>query len=345
MKVSLVCDPKSEVSVNETRKILKLLKKNGFEAVPDTTLKGVCSNAKPIEKADSEMVIATGDAGTILRTFSRLSKKEIPVLGVNTGSVGFLTEIEPYQFRKVVDRIKNKEYSIERRNRISAKINSKCIAPALNELGIFSKKAASLMRYTLKIDDELVWRDGADGVIISTPTGSTGHSMSAGGPILAPKSGTMLITPVTSINQSSRPVVLSNASKIAIDNISCGTGCELIIDGQARFKLNESVVLIEKAEKDALFVRFGEEKFSSLTGKLKKKINIYEKDIESLPPSAKFLFKLLNYEGTLTQKEIIDESSLPSRTVRHALNILLNKELIAKRASLRDTRQDLYSVK
>ena len=117
----------------------------------------------------------------------------------------------------------------------------------------------------------------------------------------------------------------------------------MIIDGRYRVPIEDNFVQIRKSKHDALFVRLTKKKFSFLSERLGKKAQIYE-DIENIPPSSKFILKILEYEGPLTQKQIVEKTMLPPRTVRYALNILLEKGLIVKKASLRDTRQYVYSL-
>lgn len=346
MIASVVCNPANKQSVLETNKILKILHQNKIEVIADKTLSEFDMKTEDVEKSKCDIVIVVGDDSTILRTFQRLSKKEIPLLGINTGDVGFLAEIEPASFARVAELLKDGTYTIEKRKRLEVSADGASAPYALNEIAIFPQASATTARYTLKIDDEFVFRDGSDGVLVSTPTGSTGYSLSAGSPIVAPSANVTIITPVNSINPSTKPIVVSEECRINIENITSSSGCEMIIDGQARIKLPSDSVQIKKAPLDAVFVRFDSGKFSKITGKLKKKIEVYEQNLSDLPPSSKFIYKTLQYEGELlTQKELIDLTNLPDRTVRYALQILLKKNLIVKRTSLRDTRQDLYSIK
>jgi NAD+ kinase len=111
-----------------------------------------------------------------------------------------------------------------------------------------------------------------------------------------------------------------------------------------RTRVDGSPVTIRKSDNDALFVKFDEEKVAALRGKLMKKAEITEDLIHDLPPSAKLVLKMLEYQGQLTQKQIIEETMLPPRTVRYALSLLLSEGLIKKRVSLRDSRQALYAM-
>lgn len=345
MKTCLVSNPRHKEWISDIKEIHKLLEKNNIEVVPDTSVGHVFRKTSPLEKIDPDIVIVVGGDGTFLRTFIRLSTREIPVLTINAGGVGFLAEVDSSKFAHYVKRLRDEDYFIERRKRLMIEIDGEESPCALNEISIFPLTSATLMRYTLKINDEVVWRDGADGVIVSTPTGSTGHALSAGGVIVSPDADCLIITPVSSIKTSTRPLVVSDMSLVHIHNIFSKEKCEYVLDGQIRKKLKVDRVHIRKAEKDALFIKFSRDKYSKLTGKLKKRIIIYEENIQNLSPSEKFLLKILQYEDIMTQKELIEESKLPERTVRRAIQQLLKRNLITKIPSVRDTRQDLYKIR
>lgn len=343
--VCVVRDSEDDASKDKIRELVRLMEKSRIAVTGDTTMKGFRLKKAPVEESDADLVVVFGGDRTILRTFQRLRYKATPVLGVNTAGFSFLTEIDARQFGKYVDRLWSGDYTVEDRQRVIAKVKGKKIPPALNEVAVFPVRSGTLMRYSLRVDSELVWRDGADGLVIASPTGSTGHSMSAGGPMVAPHTDAIIITPVTSTSASTHPLIVDSESRVNIETISAVGGCELVIDGQTRVRLEADHVTVQRAKNNARFVRFEKGKISRVTGRLKRRVDVFDQDIERLPPSAKFIYKLLQYEKELTQKEIIKESGLPDRTVRHSLNILVKEGMISRRTSLRDTRQDFYRVK
>ncbi|MCD6368031.1 MAG: NAD(+)/NADH kinase [Candidatus Aenigmarchaeota archaeon] len=150
------------------KRVESLLKKYNVEYTIKNKLKNI----------NCDILLVIGDDRTILDTFLEL-KKEVPVLGIGTGGSHFLAEIEAENFEPYLKRILKNKYWIEKRMRLKAKVNGKELPPALNEVVVSSSKPGVFLRYSLKINDQLVWRDSGDGVIISTPTGSTSYAMSA----------------------------------------------------------------------------------------------------------------------------------------------------------------------
>jgi NAD+ kinase len=345
MKFGIVCDIDDKLALESTENIIEILKarKHIFElekGLPE--LLKLKTEGISAEQMTSNIVLAVGSDSTVLRAFRELGKNKIPVLGVNCGTLGFLTEIDVKNFEEALKKIEKRKFFIEERSRIAVQINGKRLPFALNELTISATKGATIIRYALKVNGELIFRDSADGIIVSTPTGSTGYAMSAGGPIVSGNSEVFVIVPLCSLNQN-KPFIVSSSSKILISDILSSTACEAIIDGRYRVELEKNVVKISKANVPACFVRFKGGLHSRIFNKLRKKLEAGIIPMDA-PPSAKFIYKILQYEGPLTQKEIAKSSMLPSRTVRSALKYLIKNNLVFKQTYIRDTRQSIYFV-
>jgi NAD+ kinase len=266
-------------------------------------------------------------------------------LRISFGDIGFLAEIDFKEFEKSLLEIERENYMVEERTRLDIRLDGEHLPFSLNELTVNAKKSATVIRYALIIDDELIWRDSADGVIISTPSGSTGYALSAGGPIVSEGANVFVIVPICSLNQTHKPFIVNNTSTITIQDISSSSKCQAIVDGRVRVDLNADIVSVKKAEVPAYFVRLESEINSRIFHKLRKKYETLDIVPKTAPPSAKFIYTLLKYEGRLTQKEIIEMTMLPARTVRSSINYLLKNGLIMKTSSLRDTRQHIYLIK
>ena len=285
------------------------------------------------------IIVLGGDRG--VRNYFRGSfDSSIPVLGIGESeSSGFLAQIDLKEFSSYLNRLKNQNYTIEEVPRIGVKIDGKSVYPVLNDVAVFTSKSATLMEYTLIVNNEEVWHDSSDGVIISTPIGSSAYSMSAGGPVIFQDSKVFGIISVNSLDVTRRPLIVSNDSIIVIEDISSRLYCEVILDGIDRYKVTKTLECTKY--KPARIIRM--RKDSTAISALAKKVHLAE-DLLNMPPSSKLLLKILEYEGAMTQKELGKKTMLPDRTVRLALSHLLDKRYVKKKVSMRDARQKIYEI-
>lgn len=287
-----------------------------------------------------ELVIAAGDDGFILETFRKLGKSQIPVFAVGSGQ-SFLAQANALNLWHYLNLIRKKKYTIFRRSRLIAKFDKTITPIALNDIGLFSSKSASLLKYSLILNDDTFWKDSGDGVIVATPTGSTGYSLSAGGPIVLDEPNIFSITPISSLEKHS-PLVVSDSTKIRIKNIE-GIKPTLVIDGEVRIPAHSEELTIERSPYSANFVMFSKE--YQLESRLKKRtIKANVERLRYLPASAKFLYRILAHEGNMTQKDLIGASLLPERTTRYAIGLLVNKGLVTSQPHFSDARQTVYGV-
>ena len=195
-----------------------------------------------------------------------------------------------------------------------------------------------LMEHILRINGDEVWNDSSDGIIISTPIGSSAYSMSAGGPVIFQDSSVFGIISVNSLDIIRRPLIVSNDSVIEIDEISARLYCEVVLDGLDRYKVNK-MVEATKFVPPAKIIRLTKD--TTTISALAKKVKLAE-DLFNMPPSSKLLLKILEYEGSMTQKELVSKTLLPDRTVRLAMSHLLEKGYVKRKISIRDSRQRIY---
>ena len=288
-----------------------------------------------------DCIIVLGADKGIRNYFHRIMDSTSPVLGINEGeSGGFLAQIDLKEFPSYVNRLKKQNYSIEEVPRLGVKIDGKNMFPVLNDVAVFPSKSAMLMEHTLSVNGEEVWHDSSDGIIVSTPIGSSAYSMSAGGPVIFQDSTVFEIISVNSLNINRRPIIVSNSSSIEIDDISARLHCEVVLDGQDRYKVNK-IVECTQFFPSARIIRL--KKDSTAISALAKKAHLAE-ELLSMPPSSKLLLKTLEYEGALTQKDLANKTLLPDRTVRLALSHLLEKGYVKKKVSVRDARQKIYEI-
>ncbi len=291
--------------------------------------------------ANPHLVIAVGDSGTFLRAI--LVVDAIPVISASSEKISFFTELTPDNLGEIIETIHKNEFSVENYSRIEMQEGSEREQlAAINDVTIFPERSGLLMHYTLIVDKNVIYRGRADGLIISTPLGSTGYAMSSGGPIVLANPDVFIIVPVNPLNKEQMPLVVPISCDIKIANLRSKTNINAIIDGQLRLKIDD-VISIHKAKSTAKVVRFNPKQ--NILAKLRRRLVEMElRNLEGLAPSAKFIFKLLHTEGEMTQKEIIQSTGLPNRTVRNSLKILKEKGIIEKRPYLRDARQSIYSL-
>lgn len=290
---------------------------------------------------DVNCVIVLGGDHGVRRYYHQNPDADVPVLGVSEADPGgFLAQIDLKEIHSYTDRLKRDRYDIEEVTRLGVKIDGKDAYPVLNEVAVFSSKSAMLMEYTLRVNEKDVWHDSSDGIIVSTPIGSSAYSMSAGGPIIFQESEVFEIISVNSLDINRRPMIVPNDGSIEICNIWSRLHCVVILDGTERLRVRKSIECF-KYSQPAKIIRVKHE--STAISALAKKARLAG-DLLSMPPSSKLLLKILEYKGALTQRELAAETMLPDRTVRQALANLLNSGHVTRRVSLRDARQRIYEI-
>lgn len=288
------------------------------------------------------VMVAGGDRG-ILDYFHKVETDSAPVLGIyETDSTGFLAQLEVRDLEAAMSRLKRNDYSVDKVFRISVKVDGKQVDPVLNDVAVFPSKSATLMEHVVRIDGNDIWHDNSDGVIISTPTGSTAYSMSAGGPMVLQKAPVFLVVSVNSLDNTRRPLVVPNDSRVEITDITSRYHCEVVLDGGRRMQIKNTLEC-SKHEFSARLVRLAGGS-SSAASLMAKKVQLAE-DMLKMPPSAKLILKTLEYEGALSQKDLAARTMLPERTIRLSLSHLINQGYVKKKTSLRDARQRIYELK
>ena len=201
-----------------------------------------------VKKVD--IVVVFGGDGTLLNAARKYLNYDIPILGINMGNVGFLTDISTDNFEKTIKEVLNGNYKIEERNLVSAKFGNNHLY-GLNEVVIHSGAYAQLMRYRLNVNDKVVYEQRSDGLIIATPTGSTAYALSAGGPIIHPSLDVWTILPMLPQSLSSRPFVISTDEKVEMDLFDGpNENAKICVDGQDDIDIPYGEkILISKMEK------------------------------------------------------------------------------------------------
>tara|TARA_Y100000766_G_scaffold122436_1_gene105136 strand:- start:1813 stop:2667 length:855 start_codon:yes stop_codon:yes gene_type:complete len=196
-----------------------------------------------------DYIISFGGDGTLLNTVSLIGKSETKILGVNVGKLGFLSYDVSEVFEQIIEEIIRSNYTLEQRSLVSIS-NKKDIIKnnfALNEISVIKKDSSSMIKIHCYINNKFICTYWSDGLIISTPTGSTGYSLSCGGPILTPDTKNLIITPISPHNLSLRSIIISDDSKIKLKIENQGYNFLVSMDSRSYTFKGEQELIIKRA--------------------------------------------------------------------------------------------------
>lgn len=204
----------------------------------------------------SDIVVSIGGDGTMLSTAYEVRNANTPIAGVNLGKLGFLAEFDVYSFKEFIQEIISRNYIVEERMAlIGSCSNANEELFAINDIVIDKGSWPKMIELTIKVDDDYVSTFSADGIIIATPTGSTGYSLSAGGPIVSPKSNVITLSPIAPHTLTMRPLVVSSEQKITIIAQSLFGEIHISCDGQRTYTYDSpSAVTIGKSKNNVHLV-------------------------------------------------------------------------------------------
>ena len=267
MKIGIIPNVEKENTVASAVTFARLAKESGFECmISEKSLGAECKKAG-IENFEllgekelcekSDVIISFGGDGTMLNTAYIARESGTPILGVNFGKLGFLAEFDFKDIKTLIRDLKEGNFTIEERMALEAVCRNEKETPlfAVNDIVIDRGRWPKMMEMTLKVDGHYVSTFSADGLIVATPTGSTGYSLSTGGPIVSPKAGVITLNPISSHTLTMRPLVLSSEQKITVEVKEHQSAVQINSDGQ-RVNYYEPPVTIEiwKSEKPVKLV-------------------------------------------------------------------------------------------
>jgi len=243
--------PALDVAV-KLAKLLILAKMKVYSIKPLKNTKVIqVSNTNELKNIHPDIVVSIGGDGTLLRTLRNLND-HTPILCVNVGMRGILAEITPNDLTIAVKKLKTGNYFLDKRIRIKASINNIISSPSANEIFISRSEHIGTPYFTISIGKNKQMKARMDGLIISTPTGSTGHSYSFGGPVLLESLQSLIITPISPI-----PYIPSIVVPISQIEISVNQETNLVVDGQEVYKIKaNNIINISKHEYDISLIRF-----------------------------------------------------------------------------------------
>ena len=228
------------------------------------------------ELPNAEMVICFGGDGTILHMAKAATRRGIPILGVNIGTMGFMAELESTELDKLANLAKG-EYTLDSRMMLDVTVQRERDIlfhdVCLNDVVVTKGTVARIVHLQVKCDGALALESGGDGIIVSTPTGSTAYNFSAGGPIVEPEARNMIITPICPHEMDSRCIIASDKRTITVEMVrNARRNAYLSVDGGKAFRLNMGdVAVIKRAQMETKLVRLKERSFYDVvSAKFKK---------------------------------------------------------------------------
>jgi NAD+ kinase len=249
----------------------KHLRARGLEVYAEETLvkkTGIREKPVKLERMKTDFIIAIGGDGTILRTCISIAKPEPPILAINMGVRGFLTEVNPKEAVTAVDKCLNGQFRIEKCMKLSITADGMKLPDALNEVVVSADEPAKLLYCRVFRDEEPIIDCQSDGLMVATQTGSTGYSLSAGGPVLDPGVDAFVLTPICPLTIF-RPMVFPASSTLAIE-VSKPRKIQVLIDGHHRQLVTSRIprLTVTRSKYETSFIRFRENLYHRLRSRL-----------------------------------------------------------------------------
>ena len=252
--------------VDIARRVIKALGKEQY-VLEEELAQALGTEGLPIYKMDIDILITIGGDGTILRA---LQDTDAAVIGINAGGVGFLTEIGLGSIESGIQRLVRGDYTIHKRARITASMNGEVLGDALNEVVIHTDSVAKIRRFKVYVNDSLSADVRSDGILLSTPTGSTSYAMSLGGPIMDYRVDAWLMIPMAAFKFSSNQMIIPASTKVTVEAV-LNKGCILVMDGQKEIHIDGgSRIEMTKSPRSATFIVFDTDFYRRVKEKLEK---------------------------------------------------------------------------
>ena len=273
----------SEISIQTLLDILKSkfvdihVEDNFFTTIDgEKTINYNTGDFKTFKELDTSfnLLISIGGDGTMLRAITYVRDLGIPIVGINTGRLGFLATIPSHKIENAIDDIINKNYHVSERSLLAISTNPENESLvkmnfALNEIAVSRKNTTSMITVETQLNGEYLTSYWADGLIIATPTGSTGYSLSCGGPVIMPAARNFVLTPIAPHNLSARPLVIPDSTEIKLKVSGRENNFLVSLDSRIATLSNETLITIKKAP---FIIKMIEPEDESFLDTLRKKL-------------------------------------------------------------------------
>jgi len=257
MNIGFITNIEKDYNLDFTRKLINYVTDNGATAILNCKFSNMLSKVDFVESdnklcQNADFVIVLGGDGTMLGVARKAALYKTPIFGINLGTLGYLTDVEKKDAVKAIDKVFNNEYTIEKRMMLEAYFENEDpennVNIALNEVCI-NNTFSRMIRIKLEINNNFINEYKCDGIIVSTPTGSTAYSLSAGGPILKPDTELIAITHVCPHNLYTRPFVVSGNDVVKVSASSNYNNIVISFDGQEHINLkNDDKIVIKRSK-------------------------------------------------------------------------------------------------
>jgi NAD+ kinase len=275
LKIALFTTPEKSEDIEYIFSLIKILIKNNVELeididshISNRELKRNDIDQKLVKNFTEldntfDYVMSVGGDGTILRSVNKIGDLSIPIVGLNKGRLGFLANSSLDNAQQVINSLKNNEYNISNRSIIQVEFEGEK-KYALNEVTVSRKNTTSLITIEAKLDGQYLNTYWADGLIVSTPTGSTGYSLSCGGPIVLPESKNLVLTPIAPHNLNARPLVISDDKKVEISVNGREDEYLISVDSNIYSISTNLKINLQKATRTLKMIEFEQDSFLSV---------------------------------------------------------------------------------
>jgi len=272
MKIGIVANPQLKGLNEFLRRAMAVL--DGHEVFLEECIATTQpKSSTKLKDFDVDAIVTIGGDGTVLYTLQNIPK-QVPLLSIRAGLLGFLTEIDKSDLEDGIERLLSGKYIIDERMRIASKVDGTKLPDALNEVVIHTSQVAKLRHFNIKVDGQLMTTVRADGVIFATPTGSTSYALSVGAPILDPRLEAFVIAPIAPLWLSAKTTVVPASSKIQA-TLEVPKTCMVVADGRDETKFEGGERLeITKSKYPAKFVRFSPDYYKRMREKLLEALTI-----------------------------------------------------------------------
>lgn len=279
MKIALFGNWYKRSTLNEVAHILDFMESREVEVLLSRELRDEMNLREKYSPFDSEttdeidFALSVGGDGTFLYTASVIGDKNIPILGINCGRLGFLADVQTTEVDFILDQLVQNNYTIEQRNllRVTSDDSSHIEMPiALNEIAVMKQELSSMIHIEAKVNGELLNIYKADGLVVSTPTGSTAYNLSVGGPLVTPQARAIIVSPIATHALNVRPIVLPDDWQLDLSIKSRSHSYLLSVDGRSITMREDTKLHIEKANYTIKVVQIGA---NSFLNSLRQKLN------------------------------------------------------------------------